>query len=108
MSKKNKDTKAPMTEQQSNARVARIRKLKRGAYATVITCVFVAVVIVFNIVATVLAERFPLSLDLTASGDFTISEENADYVKGISREDLEIEIVVCADEKAYEAGSMYT
>ncbi len=108
MSKKNKDTKAPLTEQQSNARVARIRKFKRGAYATVITCVFVAVVIVFNIVATVLAERFPLSLDLTASGDFTISEENADYVKGISREDLEIEIVVCADEKAYEAGGIYT
>lgn len=106
--KKNKDAKAPLTEQQQNARVARIRKFKRGAYATAITCVFVAVVIVFNIVATVLAERFPLSLDLTASGDFTVSEKNAEYVKGISRDDLEIEIVVCADEEAYKSGSVNT
>lgn len=108
MSKKNKNAKAPLTEQQSNARVARIRKFKRGAYATAITCVFVAVVIVFNIVATVLAERFPLSLDLTASGDFTISDKNADYIKGISRDDLNIDIIVCADEETYKLGSANT
>ena len=108
MSKKNKNAKAPLTEQQSNARVARIRKFKRGAYATAITCVFVTVVIVFNIVATVLAERFPLSLDLTASGDFTISDKNADYIKGISRDDLNIDIIVCADEETYKLGSANT
>ncbi len=108
MFKKNSNKKAPLTDAQINSRVARTRKLKRGAYATAITCVFVAVVIVFNIVATILAERFPLSLDLTASGDFTVSEKNAEYVEKISRDDLDIDIIVCANEDAYENGGVAT
>lgn len=95
----------PVNEEQLRSRSARKRKMKYGAYATVITCVFVAVVILFNIVATILAERFPLSLDLTAGGDFTINEENADYIAGIQRDDLNITIVVCADETAYTGGT---
>lgn len=104
--KKKNNPDVPVTEQQQNSRRARIRKAKHGAYATAVTCVFVAVIVVFNIVATVLADRFPLTLDLTAGGDFTISEENAEYVKGISRDDLEIDIVVCADEDAYSSGQI--
>ena len=86
----------------SASKQARRRKLKRGAYATAITCVFVAVVVVFNIVASALADRYPLSLDLTASGDYTINEKNAEYIKKVSRDDLKITITVCCDENEYD------
>ena len=105
MSKKNKEQQ-PLTEEQLLARAARKRKLRHGAYATVMTVVFVAVVVLFNIVATVLADRFPLQLDLTGSGDYTINEENATYVKGITRDDLDVTIVVCANEAEYSSGDL--
>ena len=90
----------------SSKKAAFRRKLRHGTYATVITCVFIALVIVFNIGATVLAERFPLSLDFTAKGDFTISEENKDYIKAVKRDDLKIDIIVCADETKYTDGTV--
>ena len=106
MSKNTEKTKAPLTEEQRLARAAKKRKLRHGAYATVITVVFVAVVVLFNIAATVLADNFPLQLDLTGGGDYTISEENADCVKGITRDDLDVTVVVCADEETYSAGNL--
>ena len=93
-----------LTEEERLARAARKRKLRHGAYATGITAAFVAVVVLFNIAATFLAENYPLQLDLTGNGDFTINEENAAYVESISRDDLDVTIVVCAQEDAYSEG----
>lgn len=90
----------------SSKKTAFKRKFKHGAYATAITCVFVAVIIAFNIGATVLAEKFPLSLDFTAKGDFTISDENKEYIKDINRNDLKIDIIVCATETEYTDGTI--
>ena len=90
----------------SSKKTAFKRKFKHGAYATAITCVFVAVIIAFNIGATVLAEKFPLSLDFTAKGDFTISDENKEYIKDINRDDLKIDIIVCATETEYTDGTI--
>ncbi|MBP5617521.1 MAG: hypothetical protein J6X61_00030, partial [Clostridia bacterium] len=101
----NKETKV-LTEEERLARAARKRKFRHGAYATVITIVFVAVVVLFNIAATFLAENYPLQLDLTGSGDYTINEDNAKYVKGLSRDDLDVTIVVCAKETEYSEGSL--
>ena len=100
-----KETKI-LTEEERLARAARKRKLRHGAYATGITAAFVAVVVLFNIAATFLAENYPLQLDLTGSGDYTINEDNAAYVKGITRDDLDVTIVVCAKEEEYSEGSL--
>ena len=47
----------------------RSNKFKRGGMATLMTVVFVAIVIVLNVVVSALAERFPsMDIDMTAQG----------------------------------------
>ena len=41
------------------------KKLKHGLMSTILTIVFVAVVVLVNIVATVLFDRYPITIDLT-------------------------------------------
>lgn len=78
------------------------RKLSYGAYATAVTALFVAVIIGLNIVASVLAEKYPLQWDVTANKDYTISEKNKTYIEGIERE---VKITLCATESDYTGGN---
>ena len=41
------------------------KKLKHGTMATALTCVFLAVLVLLNVVTTVLFERYPINIDLT-------------------------------------------
>ncbi len=75
------------------------RRFKHGGLAIAFTAAFIAVVIMFNIGATILAKNVSLTIDLTANKDFSISEENKEYVKKIDRE---VNIVVCCDKDTYE------
>ncbi len=77
---------------------AKKRKFKHGTYAIVLTAAFVAVVILLNIGATLLASKVNLTVDLTANKDFSVSEENKEYIKKIERE---VNIVVCCDRDTY-------
>ena len=52
------------------------RHLKYGSLATGLTVMFVAAVVLVNIVATMLFERFPISLDLTGNSIYSVSEEH--------------------------------
>ena len=74
------------------------RNFKYGSVATAITFGFIAVVIVINIIATVLLQKFPLSIDLTSTGKFEISQQTVDYVKAV---DTDINIYVCAAESYF-------
>ena len=74
---------------------AKKRNFKYGAVATAITVGFVALVVVVNIIATQLLEKYPLTLDMTSSGKYEISQESIDYVTGIDRN---VSIYVLADE----------
>lgn len=102
----NKKERAPLTEKERLARAARKRKLRHGAYATGITVAFVVAVVLFNIAATVLADRFPFRLDLTGKGDYSISEDNAKVIEKIARDDLAVTIVVCGKEAEYSEGAL--
>lgn len=75
---------------QSNS--AKSRRFKFGAAATVFTVLFVAAVIVFNIIASALAERFPLNLDLTPGSVYSLSEEAEKYIRDVN-EDVTITII---------------
>lgn len=74
------------------------RKFKHGSYAVILTAVFVVVVILLNIGATVLASKVNLTVDLTANKDFSVSEENKEYIKKVERN---VNIVVCCDRETY-------
>ena len=72
--------------------------LRHGAFALIFTAIIVVIFIVANILATAMTRRFPLNLDLTAEGDFTVSQENIDYIKSVIRP---VTLTICASETNY-------
>lgn len=81
------------------------KKLKHGAMSTVFTIVFVAVIVLVNVVATVLFDRYPITFDLTENNAFSISEESEKYVKKI---DTDVLITVFAEEEDFVNLATYT
>lgn len=81
-----------------------MRKLKYGSVATAITVVFVAVIVLVNVLASSLTERFSLKLDLTADKIFEVSQETIDFLGTL---DKNVNIAVMQDEKVLEVGTSY-
>ncbi|MGN0558476.1 MAG: Gldg family protein [Acutalibacteraceae bacterium] len=72
------------------------RAAKRGWLSILMTVLFIAVVVVLNIVTNLLVDRFPaLSADLTSNKVFEMQQETIDYIKGI---DTDVTITVLAEE----------
>ena len=80
------------------------KRLKHGTMATVLTVVFIVVLVLVNIVATSVFERFPLTIDMTSDESYTISDETADYIKGV---DKEVKITVLSEESEFTSTSKY-
>ena len=80
--------------------------LKRGAYAIVLSVIFIVAVVLVTVLSTALAQRFPLELDLTTGKTHSISGTNVDYIKGL---DKEVNIYICLTEEEYlcETNSSY-
>ena len=69
------------------ASVLKQDKFKHGSLAVVFTAIFIAVVIVVNILATALTDRFPsMNIDLTNEGLNTLSEEAIDVAKNLEND----------------------
>lgn len=81
------------------------RHLKYGSLATVLTALFVAAVVLVNVVATMLFDRFPITLDLTGDSIYSVSEETIDYISGI---DVPVSITVMSSEEEFRNISDYT
>ncbi len=87
---------------QSYVKTGKKRSVKHGAYALVLTAVFVAAVVGLNVAASALSDAYPLTLDLTSNKDFSISDENLEYIEKITRD---VTITVCADKEEYSDGT---
>lgn len=62
-------------------------KFKHGSLSVVFTAVFIAVIILINIVTTALVNRFPsMNIDLTLEGLNTLSEEALEVAKGVEND----------------------
>lgn len=81
-----------------------LKKLKHGSMATVLTIVFIVVLVLINIVATSVFERFPLNIDMTSDNSYTISDETLDYIKSV---DKKIKITVLSEESEFTSTSKY-
>lgn len=81
------------------------KQFKFGAFATVLTALFIAVVLLINMFISVLDEHTSLSLDLTSNDLFKLSDTSVEYIKTI---DTPVEIVLMfdADEMRY-SGNYY-
>ena len=63
----------------------RSKALKQGSFVIIMTAVVLAVIVLINVIATTLYNKYPLSFDLTADQHFTITAENEEYIRNIVR-----------------------
>lgn len=81
------------------------KKLKYGSAATAITVIVIAVVVLLNIIINLVGERTDLTIDLTSTGAFEISQESIDYINSINEP---VEIVTMSDEDTFsDSGNVY-
>ncbi len=81
------------------------RHLKYGSLATGLVVLFIAAVVLVNVVVTMLFDRFPITIDLTGNSIYTVSEETKNYISGI---DVPVDITVMATEDTFRSISDYT
>ena len=74
------------------------RKFRYGTLSTVLTLVVVAAVVLVNVVASLLNDRYPLNLDLTSDKMFTLSEESIKVAQSV---DTDVDVVVFAGEENF-------
>ena len=80
------------------------RVIKQGSVATVITVMFIAVVIVLNLFVGVLAERNHWRLDLTADQAFVLSDESVQF---LAKLDTDVDIYILTPEVNLTAAGVY-
>ena len=76
------------------------RKFRLGTVATITTVVVIAAILLLNVVMDVIETRYPLTLDLTADGTYSISADSVALAKGLEKD---VEIIIFRDESYFEA-----
>ena len=72
------------------------KKLKYGGLATAITVIFVAVVVLVNVVVTQIGKRYPdFKLDLTTANLYAISDGTLDYIRNMDKYHIYLHILPC-------------
>ncbi len=66
--------------------ITQTRKFKYGSVATVFTIAFVALVVIFNIIFTALAQKYNWYIDMTEDQVYTLSEEAKELLSDIPNE----------------------
>ena len=91
---------------QKKASVFKGNKFRRGGMATVLTVVFIAVVVVLNLLASLLTERFPsMNIDLTAQKMNTLSDQAVEIAQGVEQD---TNIYLIGTEEAYKSDAIYS
>ena len=90
----------PKQTKKKGANPFRSNKFKRGGMATLMTVVFIAIVVALNVVVSALTQRFPsMDIDMTAQGLNTLSDQAVEIAKGV---DQDTTIYLIGTEEAYE------
>ncbi len=63
-----------------------MRKFKYGSISTVFVALFVAVVVLVNILAGFLTDRFSLKIDMTESGIYSLTEDTKEFLSSLDEE----------------------
>ena len=83
------------------------RRFKYGSVATVFTVAFVAIVVIFNIIFSALAQRYMWYIDMTEKQVYTLSEEAREIMSDIT-EDVWLHFASEPDELMNGTNSSYT
>jgi len=73
-------------------------KLKRGTYSAIIIALVLVGIIAFNVLISIVSDRFKLEYDMTADKINTISDENIGYIESVENE---VSVKICATENQY-------
>ena len=96
--------KAPKTKKAKKAKLLKSQfAFKRGSYSLAITAAVLVGIIVFNILVSVLADRFNMEFDMSAQKTNSMTEENIEFLKNL---DQEVNVTFCADKESYATGYM--
>ncbi|MBR6046375.1 MAG: GldG family protein [Ruminococcus sp.] len=95
----------PETKAKKEKKKTNVKQLKHGMMSTVLTIVFIAAVVLVNVIATVLFERYPLTIDLTKEKKYSISTDSQEYIEKI---DVDVLVTIFSTEEQFKALSDYT
>ena len=73
------------------------RRFKHGSLATIMTVGLVVLVVLVNIIASMVADRLPVNIDLTDTKMYELSQESIDYVEQL-KEPVTIEVFASEDD----------
>ncbi len=97
--------KAQKKAERKDRRSLKARAFRRGWFSIALVALFIAGVIVINLIASTLVQKVPaLVADTTGSGSFDLTDDTLDYLKKLQQD---IKIIVLADEKTYREGGEY-
>ena len=103
--KKSEKTAAPISEEKRQKKMQVRKKLKYGGIATAVTVIFVAVVVLLNVVVAQVCKRNPDAvLDLTTANLYEISDDTVDYIKNL---DQDVEIAISSEESTCQSDKYY-
>lgn len=104
-SEKKQKAKAEKKAVKKDRRSLKARAFKRGWFSIVLVVLFIAAVILVNLISTTLVEKIPaLVVDTTGSDNFNLTEDTLEYIPTL---DEDITLIVLADEKDFKDGGEY-
>ncbi len=78
------------------------RKAKKGSLAIIIVAVFIAIVVLLNVVTGILVETYPnLKFDMTASRTYELQDDTVQYIKQL---DKDVTVNVLVTESTFKRG----
>lgn len=91
MKSKNTTAKAKKEKKMRN-----LRRLRYGSASIVLTIIVIVGVLLLNIIMDIVADRYPLSLDMSSDKVFTLSDQSVAIAKSV-KNDVEIVVFVAED-----------
>ena len=103
--KPDKQASAPEKTKKKSRNPFRSKKFKRGTLSIVFTALFIAGVVLVNVILGLVLERFNVEADLTTGSIFTLGSETEEYIRGV---DDDVTFYVTAErETLNNAGNNY-
>lgn len=80
------------------------RNFKHGTLAVIFTVIFVAAVVVLNVIVNIISDRFDTTADLSDTGIYTLDEETVSYLDKLT---MDVTVSVMNSETDFEGGGTY-
>lgn len=80
------------------------RSFKRGTLSVLLTILFIAAVVVLNVIVGIISDRVDTTADLTDTGIYTLDEATVNYLSGL---EMDVTVSVMNSEVNFEGGGTF-